>query len=133
MAFSPIVPPVGCSCSDPSPPFIPKFESLSDDDLDVIELIYWMIYSEEPIPETLSPTYEQVQTMLSYCDCWRCVSPRRRREMLIAKMVDFTGCFTEAEARSLIEAIERNSTRDQRVAALDCARYAAIETVNCQR
>lgn len=119
--------PSGCSCSDPSPTFTIRFEALSDEDLDALETFGWL-YHTSPVPSAES-TCEEIRTALSAIDCWRCISDRRRRELLVSKLFSESLGLTALSAsqlKQMLEFYERCLTPDQRAAALGYARYQGV-------
>lgn len=117
-------------CIATSPAYTPKFESMSDDDLDVLEIVYWAIATGID-PGNTSPTYAAVQSMLAPAACWQTMSPRQRRERVIAKMLDLSACWDAATMRQVLRLTNAKTTRDQRKAAIDWLRWSGLSTVNC--
>lgn len=117
-------------CIETSPPYVPKFESLSDEDLDGLEIIYWAIVSGID-PGNTAPTYAVVQAMLAPAACWITMSPRQRRERIIAKMLDMSACWDETTMREILRVLQAKTTRDQRKASLDWLRWAGLPAIGC--
>lgn len=131
MATNPLLTdPRGCSCSDPSPNFTIRFEALSDEDLDALETFGWLYHSSPP--PTSDATCEEIRSGLSAIDCWRCISERRRRELLITRLfsesVGLSG-LSASQLKQMLEFYERCLTPDQRAAALGYARYQGVPEV----
>lgn len=103
---------------------------MSDDDLDVLEIVYWAIKNGID-PGVTTPTYAQVQAMLAPAACWQSMSPRQRRELVITKMLDLTACWNQATLRQVMRLTQAKTTRDQRKASLDWLRWVGLTTVNC--
>lgn len=119
-----------CSCSGKSPAYTPKLSSMSDLDLECLELLFLSI-TNGVIPTTTLPSYEAVQELFSPCSCWICMSPRQRKERIVSKMINMSACWTVEELRSILRLIQAKTTPAQRQAALDCLRYSEITSVNC--
>lgn len=107
-------------CVEHSPTYTPKFESLSDDDLDCLEMVGWILSTGQATPADF--TYAGIQALYSTAACMAPMSARQRREMIIARMLDTTG-LGEAETRLILRSVQRFSTPDQRKVGLDYARY----------
>lgn len=115
--------------SDPcvfhSPPFHPKFESLSDDDLDTCELIALSILMGIPM------TMASLDPVLEATSCFRSMTPRARREYEIWWVLYLTGCTTDAVMRRLINTVNQKTTRDERQAALTAFRTSVWDYAEC--
>lgn len=107
-------------CVTHSPAYLPRFQSLSDDDLDCLEMIGWLLYTGQSTPADF--TYSGVQALFATAACMAPMSARQRREMVIAKMLDTTS-LTEDGTRVILRTMQRFSTPEQRKVGLDYARY----------
>lgn len=119
-----------CSCSGKSPAYTPKMSSFSDADLDCLELLYLAIVNGIS-PSNELPSYAAIQTLFEPCSCWICMSPRQRKERMVAKMLDMSECWSTSALRAILRLIQAKMTPAQRQAALDCLRYGAVTSVNC--
>lgn len=107
-------------CVSHSPTYTPRFSELSDDDLDCLEMIGWIFYTGQSTPTEF--TYDSVQAMFAPAACMESMSPRQRREMIIARMLDTQG-LNEDNLRLILRTMQRFSTPHQREVGLDFARY----------
>lgn len=112
--------PGDCDCSAPSPTYHPKFESLSDVDLQVLETLGYLGIAG---PADLSCA--SIREIAAPADCWACLSSRRREELVVSAFGD-PGPINELSVRQALEAIERCLTPDQLAGLLDYAKYQYI-------
>lgn len=103
---------------------------MTDEDLDIVELVYWALVMGLD-PTNTAPTYAQIQSLLSGANCWRQMSKRARRELVISKMLNLTACWDAATMRTIIRVTKANTTAEQRAAALDWARYEGLSQKTC--
>lgn len=103
---------------------------MSDEDLDVVEIVYWAIVDGID-PGNTAPTYQQIQTMLAGANCWRQMSRRSRRELVISKMLDLMACWDAATMETVIRVTKANTSAEQREAALDWLRYNGLVQKTC--
>lgn len=106
-------------CVSHSPEYTPKFAELSDDDLDCLEMIGWLINTNQAVPGDF--TYAGIQELFSTAACMASMSKRQRREMIIAHMLDTTGLVGE-DIKLILRTMQRFSTPTQREVGLDYAR-----------
>lgn len=84
-------------------------------------MIGWLIYTGQPTPAAL--TYAGIQSLVATAACMMSMGGRRRREMVIAHMLDTSGVGDADSIRLILRTMQRFSTPDQRKAGLDYARY----------
>lgn len=125
--FQIFVPPCDCPGSQ-TLPFIPKFESLSDEDLDICEIIALSILGGASL------TWDSIRYAFTLTKCFQCLSARRRREFEIWWVLYLTSpapCVTSDEMKTLINTIRTKTTLNEREAALTGLRSYVWDYADC--
>lgn len=112
-------------CIPRSPAFHPKFEQLSNDDLDTCELIALSILLGVP------QNWNSLELFLNATACFRSMTPRARREYEVWWVLYLTNCTTDAQMRAVIRQINAKTTLDERRAALTAARTVVWDYAQC--
>lgn len=130
----PSIDPQNCDCFGSTPQtFHPPFSKLSDIDLDICEIIALSLLGGAG-----SLDYNVIKNAFTVTACFRCMTPRQRREYeiwwvlyLVGPPPNYTPCASSDTIMSLINTIKAKQTPDAIAAALTGLRAYVWDYADC--
>lgn len=127
---------MGAPCVATSPAFHPKFEALSNEDLDVCEILALLLIAGAPIDPTLPVNTGLNRLLLSFLkwstECFQHMSARQKREYEAWWVLYLqAGCVTDEQMRRTIRQFNALVNTDERQAMLTGLRALTWDYATC--
>lgn len=127
---------MGAPCVSHSPAFHPKFESLSDDDLDAAEIIALMLVMGAPFDPNAPVNTGTNRLILEWTkrltECFQHMTKRQKREYEVWWVLYLAaGCVTDDTMRRAFRQFSSLTNRDERAAMLTGLRSTAWDYATC--